>query len=150
MNPVDFFLKPATISQKQYEALRMYFVEGVPAKVVAEKFGYTHRGFTTIVTQFNKKIKSGNTEDLFFVEKKRGRKKAEHIESSNDIIIDMRKNNHSVDEIKAVMDSKGISISEKTIYNILRAEGFSRLPRRTKQEKADLKPPKIAAEVYNA
>jgi hypothetical protein len=146
MNPVDFFLKPATISQKQYEALRLYFVEGVPAKVVAEKFGYTHRGFTTIVTQFNKRIKSGNTEDLFFVEKKRGRKKAEHIENANDIIIDMRKNNHSVDEIKAVMDSKGISISEKTIYNILRKEGFPRLPRRTKLEKADLKPPKIAAE----
>jgi transposase len=146
MNPVDFFLKPATISQKQYEALRLYFVEGVPAKVVAEKFDYTHRGFSTIVTQFNKKIKSGNTEDLFFVEKKRGRKKSEHIESSNDIIIDMRKNNHSVDEIKAVMDSKGISISEKTIYNILRKEGFPRLPRRTKLEKADLKPPKIAAE----
>jgi hypothetical protein len=44
------------------------------------------------------------------------------------------------------MDSKGISISEKTIYNILRNEGFPRLPRRTKLEKADLKPPKIAAE----
>jgi len=146
MNAADFFLKPATIAQKQYEALRLYFVEGVPANVVAEKFGYTHRGFTTIVTQFNKKIKSGNTEDLFFVEKKRGRKKAEHIANSNDIIIEMRKNNHSVDEIKAVMDSKGISISEKTIYNILRKEGFPRLPRRTKREKADLKPPKIAAE----
>jgi hypothetical protein len=44
------------------------------------------------------------------------------------------------------MDSKGISISEKTIYNILRNEGFPRLLRRTKLEKADLKPPKIAAE----
>jgi hypothetical protein len=79
MNQVDFFLKPATISQKQYEALRLYFVEGVPAKVVVEKFGYTHRGFTTIITQFNKNLKSDNTEDIFFVEKKRGGKKAEHI-----------------------------------------------------------------------
>ncbi len=146
MNAADFFLKPATIAQKQYEALRMYFVENVPAKIVAEKFGYSYRGFTTIISQFYKDYKNGNPEDLFFLEKKRGRKKAEHIENSNDIIIEMRKNNHSVDEIKAVMDSKGISISEKTIYNILRKEGFPRLPRRTKREKADLKPPKIAAE----
>lgn len=146
MNAIDFFLKPSTIAQKQYEALRMYFIEKVPAKIVAEKFGYTHRGFTTIITQFNKNIKSGISENLFFAEKKKGRKRPEHIDSADDIIIEMRKNNNSVDEIKTVMDSKGISISEKTIYNILRAEGFPRLPRRTKREKADLKLPKIAAE----
>jgi predicted DNA-binding protein (UPF0251 family) len=70
MNQVDFFLKPATISQKQYEALRLYFVEGVPAKVVVEKFGYTHRGFTTIITQFNKNLKS-DIQKIFSLLRKR-------------------------------------------------------------------------------
>jgi hypothetical protein len=44
-----FFKSPLSIAQKQYEALRLYFVENLPATIVAEKFGYTYRGFTTIV-----------------------------------------------------------------------------------------------------
>ena len=43
MNPEDFFLKPQTIAQKQYEALRLFFVEKVLAKEVSEKFGYSYR-----------------------------------------------------------------------------------------------------------
>ena len=40
------------------------------------------------------------------------------------------------------MDSKGFEVSEKTIYNIIKREGFSRLPRRTKLAKQELKLPK--------
>ena len=59
MKPIDFFLAPASIAQKQYEALRMYYVEGKTAVAVAAQFDYTHRGLTTIVCEFAKKIKSG-------------------------------------------------------------------------------------------
>ncbi|GAI06531.1 unnamed protein product, partial [marine sediment metagenome] len=47
-------------------ALKMYYVEGKSTKEVAAIFGYKHRGFTTIVTGFNKKIKNGDVDDLFF------------------------------------------------------------------------------------
>jgi hypothetical protein len=35
----------------------MYYVEGKTAKEVAEKFGYKHRGFTTIVIEFIKNLR---------------------------------------------------------------------------------------------
>lgn len=146
MDVIDFFLFPGSVQQKQYEALRMYYVEGRTAKEVAGKFGYKHRGFTTIVTEFNKKLKDNNEGDLFFKPTQRGRKITEQVSGAKEIIISLRKNYHSIDEIKAILDGKGFSVSEKTIYNIINHEGFSRLPRRTKLIKNELKLPKIQAE----
>ena len=57
MKPEDYFNSPHTIAQKQYEALRSFFFEGVSGKEVAERFGYSYRGFTTIVSDFRKKLK---------------------------------------------------------------------------------------------
>ena len=132
MNALDFFLSPNSVAQKQYEALRMYFVERKTAKEVAKIFGYKHRGFTTIVTEFNKKLKSGHDDNLFFAPVPRGRKKTNEVFAANDIVIELRKKYHSVEEIKAILDAKGLNVSEKTVYNIIKREGFSRLPRRTK------------------
>lgn len=36
----DFFRQPQTVTQRQYEALRAYLVEGCSAKQTAERFGY--------------------------------------------------------------------------------------------------------------
>ncbi len=144
MDALNFFLSPNSVAQKQYEALRMYFVERKTAKEVAERFGYKHRGFTTIVTEFNKKLKNGD--DLFFTSVQRGRRKTEEVSQANDIVIELRKKYHSVEEIKTILDGKGLKISEKTIYNIIKREGFSRLPRRTKSVKQNLELPKIQAD----
>lgn len=146
MNIVDFFIMPNSIAQKQYEALRMFFVDKVPEVVVAKKFGYTYRGFTTIVSNFRKDIKNGKAPELFFKDKAKGRKKSEQIINDRDTIISLRKKNYSTDEIKATLDSMGHKISQKTIYNIIKEEGFSRLPRRTKNFKAQLPSPQIQAE----
>lgn len=146
MDISDFFLNPNTIAQKQYEALRLFFVENVPGKMVAKKFGYTYRGFTTIVSEFRKDLNNGLAAELFFADKKKGRKRPSHIEQANDIIVSLRKTYHSIDEIKTVLDSKGYKISTKTIYNILKEEGFPRLIRRTKVNKSQLQSPQIPAE----
>ena len=37
----DYFIRPAGPSQRRYEALRAYFVEGMPASEVADRFGYS-------------------------------------------------------------------------------------------------------------
>jgi len=142
----DFFLKPNHIPQKQYEALRCYFVDGLSAHIVAEKFGYTYRGFTTLITSFNKELNSGKADNYFFVERSLGRKKSEKIASCHDIIFQMRQANHSVDEIKTLLDSKGFNISEKTIFNIIRDAGFHRLERRSKKEKQQLQIPVLSAD----
>ncbi len=146
MKAIDFFLSPSTIAQKQYEALRMYYIDGKSTKEVARAFGYKHRGFTTIITEFNKKLKSCDVEDLFFKPTRKGRKTTDKVSDAKDTIISLRKNYHSVEEIKAILDGKGYGISERTIYNIIKQEGFSRLPRRTKLVKQDLKLPKMKAE----
>ena len=146
MNTKDFFLSPKSVPQKQYEALRMYFIDQVPATEVAQKFGYTYRGFTTTITVFKKELALGRADSFFFAERKLGRKKSEDILSSHDIIFNMRQANHSVDEIKTVLDSKGFHISEKSIFNIIRDAGFPRLDRRTKTEKEKLAVPSIEAD----
>ena len=146
MNGIDFFLTPSTIAQKQYEALRMYYLEGKSSKEVAKIFGYKHRGFTTIITGFNRKLKNGNIESLFFRPTQRGRRTTDKTNHAKDTIIKLRKSYHSVEEIKSIIDGKGYDISERNIYNIIKREGFSRLPRRTKLVRQELGLPKIKAE----
>ncbi|HDL01296.1 MAG TPA: hypothetical protein ENH23_03585 [candidate division Zixibacteria bacterium] len=145
MKPQDFFLSPVSISQKQYEALRMFFIDKQPASDVASKFGYTYRGFTTIVSGFRKQLKTTNTGNLFFTDKRRGRKRTDQVSVAKDIVIELRKKYYSVEDIKVAIDSKGYKLSEKTIYNILSEEGFSRLPRRMKFVKQQLETPSFEA-----
>jgi len=146
MEPLEFFLTPNSIAQKQYEALRMFFVEKKSAMEVADKFGYTYRGFTTIVTNFRKDLKTHPTEKLFFKERKKGRKRSNKFNEAKKIIIQLRKKYYSLEDIKITLDSKDYKISEKSIYNILSEEGFARLPRRLKSEKRGLQTPRIEAE----
>ena len=43
-----FFLQPANATQRQYEALRAYFVEGLPSGEVARRFGYSPGSFRVL------------------------------------------------------------------------------------------------------
>ena len=41
MDPLQYFLKPNTLDQKKYDALRAYYLEeGTTQKKIAERFGY--------------------------------------------------------------------------------------------------------------
>ena len=46
------FLEPSSSTHRQYEALRAYFVEGVPSAEAAARFGYTPGSFRVLVHQF--------------------------------------------------------------------------------------------------
>jgi len=138
MEPIEFFSSPQTISQKQYEALRMFFIENRTASEVAQKFGYTYRGFTTIVSNFRKELRESRDEGLYFKELKHGRREVGS--ETKNTIIGLRKKYYSVEDIKVTLDSKGFNISEKSIYNIIREQGFARLPRRQKLTKKSLEP----------
>lgn len=146
MKPINFFLEPQSVYQKQYEALRCYYIEKKSAKEVAKMFGYKHRGFTTIVSEFNAKLKNTTGENLFFKSVIKGRKPTREIDNARSMVIALRKQYHSVEEIKVILDSKDIMISEKSIYRIIRSEGFGRLPRRKKPVKQQLQRVTIKAE----
>ena len=47
MELTRFFLEPSNPTQRQYEALRAYFVEGVTSAEAATRFGYTPGGLGT-------------------------------------------------------------------------------------------------------
>ena len=146
MNPASFFLQPKSVAHKQYEALRMYYVNGNPAHEVADRFGYTYRAFTSLVSSFREKLGENLSDSIFFVEHTPGRKISSETLGSKSVIIDMRKKYYSVPDIKVALDGLGQSVSEKNIYNIIAAEGFSRLPRRTKLVKQQLDKVQIQAE----
>jgi hypothetical protein len=146
MEPVAFFLQPKSVAHKQYEALRMYYVEDISAHEVADRFGYTYRAFTSLVSSFRGKLSVNHPDTLFFVENTPGRKISTETLGAKSVIIDMRKKYYSVPDIKVALDSLGQSMSEKNIYNIVAAEGFSRLPRRTKLVKQQLDKVQIQAE----
>lgn len=145
MTPEKYFLHPQSIPQKQYEALRSYFTDREKAEVVAKRYGYTYRGFTTIVSDFRKRLKQYAQQDPFFQPRPKGRTKSVSQGEAREVVVSLRKKYYSVEDIKVTLDSKGLQASEKTIYTILKQEGFSRLPRRLKAVKAQLEPPQIQA-----
>jgi len=50
-------------------------------------------------------------------------------------IIELRKQNYSLDEIEEVLLREGVAITSKTIHQVLQAEGFAKLFRRTHAER---------------
>jgi len=141
-----YFEMPKSVAHKQYEALRMYYIDGAPAQEVADRFGYTYRAFTSLVTTFRRKIIMDPKDSIFFIENTPGRKVSPETNESKAVIIDMRKKYYSVPEIKVTLDGLGHNLSEKNIYNIIAAEGFSRLPRRSKLAKQQLDKVQVEAE----
>ena len=142
----SFFIRPTLVTHKQYEALRMYFVDKQPAHEVAARFGYTYRAFTSLVATFRNKLNDDPTGSFFFVEHSPGRKVSSRTDHVKSLIIQMRKKYYSVPDIKVFLDGLGYCISEKNIFNVVSSEGFARLPRRTKLARQQLENMQIPAE----
>lgn len=54
-----YFLEPASIYQRQYEALRACFVEGRAPKHVAEQFGYACSSLRSLASRFCAQVQAG-------------------------------------------------------------------------------------------
>lgn len=133
--PCEYFKNPTITNQKRYEALRSFFYEKISADEVASKFGYKLSTFYSITRDFRNYLKTPNNEDMFFSILKAGRKERDLDGEINPLIISLRKQYLSIPDIKAILDSKRYKVSEKYIWQVLRREGFARLPRRNKQER---------------
>lgn len=58
-----FFERPQTSSQRQYEALRAYFIEGIASAEAAQRFGYTPAAFRMLCYDFRR----GQLSDFFAI-----------------------------------------------------------------------------------
>ncbi len=59
-----FFLHPRLPKHRQYEALRAFVVEGLPAKDVARTFGYSLNAFYVLCHHFRRQPVNGSVRHL--------------------------------------------------------------------------------------
>ena len=84
--------------------------------------------------------------NLFFKSDKRGPKKRFTDSQVIEEIVALRKQNHSIVDIKTILEAKDKKISLEAIDSILKEEGFAPLSKRTRQERLAVKiPPKVEA-----
>jgi transposase len=127
----DFFLHPSDPMQKRYEALRASFVEGISAQEVARRFGYS----VHTVNVLRRDFKSGSLPGFFRPLAKGPNQRRSSTLQCRGRIIKLRKQNYSIDDIEEVLCREGFAIRAKTIHQILQAEGFAKLFRRTGTER---------------
>ena len=120
-----FFLIPKTASQRQYEALRAYVLEGVSAKEAAERFGFTEATLYVLAPHW----RLGQLE--LFPPKPTGPKGRRVSPAVREQIAQLRKQHLSVAEIVARLQAKRINVRARTVERILKEAGFSKLPRRS-------------------
>jgi hypothetical protein len=133
------FLRPTNATHRQYEALRAFFVEGRPATEVAQRFGYTPGSFRVLACLFRK-----DPQRLFFLPTARGPQAAPKQQALHDRVIALRKQNLSIYDISRALDADGRPVSPVTVDQILKAEGFARLPRRRDDERPKVPRPTTA------
>ena len=131
MRPLEFFQLPQHITHKHYEALRAFYFEAKSAREVAQQFGYTLSAFYSLTRDFNRLLSQPEPSKRFFVTLARGRKSKESAQETDQLIVELRKKYLSVPDIKAILDSLGHEVSESYVYDILKQQGFGRLPRRS-------------------
>jgi transposase len=127
IDPYRYFTHPESAGQKQYEALRAFYVDRLPANVVAERFGYTVASFNALRHKFK-------TRELTFQFTEQpgphGSRIAKEVQQR---IFEIRRthnlSNYRIAEILAI---EGHEVNPRTISRLLKAAGFPPVPRRAK------------------
>jgi hypothetical protein len=116
----DLFRQPAVTAQIHYEICKAYFLEEDTAEQIALRFSLQAHSVRTIVSDFAKEP------DLtrFFVVKKPGPVAAPKSDACRQNVLDLRRSGHGLAEIKEHLGDQH-SISESSIYRILRGEGLA-------------------------
>jgi transposase len=113
-----------------YEALRAFFLEGRPSHEVARDFGYSPGSFRVLCHAFRR-----DADPQFFVSPTPGPREQPQKSKAHDLVITLRKQNHSVYEIAEVLKEREMPLSPTAVREVLRAEGFAPLPRRLDEER---------------
>jgi hypothetical protein len=124
------FLQPKDPRHRQYEALRAYFVDAVPSREAALRFGYTPGSFRVLCHSFRR-----TADPRFFPAAAPPVRSRSRSATAHDRVVALRKQNHSVYEISACLKDEQITLSPSAVREILRQEGFAPLPRRLDNER---------------
>src|SRR5438132_9930827 len=116
------FLEPADPTHRQYEALRAYFVEGLPSHEVAKRFGYTPGSFRVLCHQFRQ-----HPHRPFFIQPRKGPHHALKRDPVRDHVMTLRKQNFSIYDISEALKAEGHALSPVTISLLLQEAGFAGL-----------------------
>jgi transposase len=125
-----FFAQPATARQRQYEALRAVFVEGLRSAEAARRFGYSPGAFRVLCHAFRR----GELPD-FFATARTGPREQPKKSRAQEQIVALRKRNYSVYEISQALKEQGTPLSVTAVREVLADEGFAPLPRRLDEER---------------
>src|SRR5580700_10665228 len=126
----NFFLQPANPKHRMYEALRAYFVEGRPSAEVARDFSYSAGSFQVLCHHFRR-----DPDPIFFVSTRPGPRSQPKKSAARDLVVQLRKQNHSVYEISETLKERHSPLSPTGVREVLKAEGFAPLPRRRDEER---------------
>jgi hypothetical protein len=135
MNIENYFKHPKNRSHIYYEALRMHVLDKLPLEQVAAKKNLSHSYLLKIKSEYEKKILLGI--DPFFTDIKMGPKIRHKLDKLKNAIIELRKKEFSIIDIKSALEAQGEKISLDAIDKLLKNEGFTRLSRRTREEKCN-------------
>jgi hypothetical protein len=127
-----FFLQPEDPKQRQYEALRAYFVEDKPSSKAADNFGYTPGSFRVLCHEFRR-----NPHPQFFASGRRGPRSQPKKSAAREMVVELRKRNYSIYEISETLKEHGLLLSPTAVREVLKEEGFAALPRRLDEERPD-------------
>jgi len=103
-------------------------------------FGYTPGAFRVLCHKF----RNGPPME-FFVSTRPGPRSQPKKSLARSRAIHLRKQNHSVYEISETLKEEGIALSPTAVRELLRAEGFSALPRRLDEERPNGIRPSVEA-----
>jgi transposase len=127
IDPCRYFAHPKSPGQKQYEALRAFYMENLPGRVVANRFGYTVPSFNAL----KQKFKSGKL-SFKFTEKPGPQGSRLPKEVQQRIFEIRRVYNLSSYRIAEILSIDGIEVNPRTINRLLEKAGFPPVPRRAK------------------
>jgi hypothetical protein len=128
MDLAQLLLTPRNAAHRQYEALRAYLVERLSGPEVARRHGYTYGALQQLVHQFRRQPNR-----QFFVDSPHPGAKADDVIRQR--IIHLRKQNQSVYDISEALKKEGIPRTPVAVAEVLRKEGFAKLPRRGDAER---------------
>ena len=114
----QFFLAPESPLQRQYEALRCFFVEGLPSQQVATRFGYSPGAFRVLCHQFRHDL---SKRARFFQAIRRGPQAAPARDRVRERAVALRKRNLSVYDIQRELAAAGHSISRRANLRLMGA-----------------------------
>jgi len=118
----EHFTRPRSASQRRYEALRAYFLEGASAAEVAGRFDYARGSVERLVHDH----RQGRLPPLF-AESRPGPKRQPKKERARSLALELRRAGRSLEEIVQALVAAGAPLSRTALWELLSEAGLARL-----------------------